>query len=109
MKARILVLVASISLVAALALAHGGLEHIIGTVAMVGPDSITVKTTTNKTVTVTVAQDTKFLKDKASAKLSDLNVGDRVVIHANEPTEGQYVAVTVEFASSKVKQQSSGK
>lgn len=107
MKARILILAASIALVAALALAHGGEEHIIGTVAKLGPNSITVTTTSNKTVTVAVAPDTKFLKDKAFAKLADLNVGDRVVIHATEPTEGKYVADTVEFATSKLKQHSS--
>jgi hypothetical protein len=103
MKGRILILVAFISLVlvAALALAHGGEQHIIGTVAVLGPNSITVKTTSNKTITVAVAADTKFLKDKAFARLADLNVGDRVVIHANEPVEGKFVAVTVEFASSK--------
>jgi hypothetical protein len=107
MKARILILAACIALAASMAVAHGGEEHVIGTVTMLGPNSITVKTTANKTVTVAVAPDTKFLKDKAFAKLADLNVGDRVVIHANEPVEGKLVAVTVEFASSKLKQQRS--
>jgi hypothetical protein len=83
------------------ALAHGGEEHVIGTVAKVARDSITVKTTAGKMVTVAVAPETKFIKAKAPSTLADLNIGDRVVIHAKEPTEGKLVADTVEFATPK--------
>jgi len=106
MKTRIFVLVACISLVAVAALAHGGEEHVIGAVAKVTQNSITVKTTANKMVTVAVAPETKFIKDKAEAKLADLGVGYRVVIHAKEPTEGTLVADTVEFAAPTPAQQS---
>jgi hypothetical protein len=101
MKTRVLILIACISVIAAAAWAHGGEEHVIGSVAKVTQDSITVKTTANKMVTVAVAPETKFIKDKAAAKIADLNVGDRVVIHAKEPTEGKLVADTVEFATAK--------
>jgi hypothetical protein len=106
MKARFLIFVACISLVAAAALAHGGEEHVIGTVTKVAPDSITVETTANKPVTVAVALETKFIKAKTPAKIADLNVGDRVVIHAKEITEGNLVADTVEFAAAPSAQQS---
>lgn len=96
-----MILVACISLIAAAALAHGGEEHVIGTVAKVSQDSITVKTTANKMVTVAVAPESKFIKSKAAAKATDLNVGDRVVIHAKEITEGKLVANTVEFGAAK--------
>jgi hypothetical protein len=99
MKTRILIFVATISLCATLAFAHGGEEHVIGTVTKVAQDSITVKTTANKTVTVGVAPETKFIKSKAAAKIGDLSVGNRVVIHAKEITEGKLVADTVEFAA----------
>jgi hypothetical protein len=99
MRTRILIFVAGISLFAALAFAHGGEEHVIGTVTKVAQDSITVKTTANKTVTVTVAPETKFIKSKAAAKIGDLSVGNRVVIHAKEIAEGKLVADTVEFAA----------
>ena len=98
MKARVLILIACISLIATAALAHGGEEHVIGTVSKVAPDSITVKTAV-KMVTVAVAPGTKFIKSKAAAKIGDLNVGDRVVIHAKEPAEGKLVADTVEFGA----------
>jgi exosome complex RNA-binding protein Rrp4 len=93
---------ACISLIAVAALAHGGEEHVIGTVARVSQDSITVDTT-SKMVTVAVVPETKFIRSKAAAKFADLNIGDRVVIHAKEPTEGKLVADTVEFSSPKPK------
>jgi hypothetical protein len=98
MKARFLVLIACISLVAAAALAHGGEEHVLGTVTKVTQDSITVKTA-KSVVTVAVVPETTFTKGKVAAKITDLNVGDRVVIHAKEPTEGKLVADTVQFAA----------
>ena len=79
LKVRVLVFMVCISFISAAAFAHGGEEHVIGTVAKVEQDSITVKTTANKMVTVAVAPETKFAKAEAPAKLTDLNVGDRVV------------------------------
>jgi hypothetical protein len=99
MKARVLVLFVCIALAAALA--HGGEEHVIGTVSKVTPDSITVKTTANKMVTVGVVAATTFTMGKMAMKLDGLKVGDRVVIHAKEPKEGTLVADTVEFSSPK--------
>jgi ribosomal protein S1 len=98
MKARILILIACITLITAAAFAHGDEQHVIGTVASVAKDSITVKTA-NALVTVAVVPQTTFSKNKAAAKLADLNVGDRVVIHAKEPTEGKLVADTVQFST----------
>lgn len=99
MKARLLILIACISLISAAALAHGDEEHVMGTVASVAKDSITVMTPAKGLVTVAVVPQTTFTKNKSSAKLPDLNVGDRVVIHAKEPTEGKLVADTVQFST----------
>jgi len=99
MIGRILILVVCISLVATAALAHGGEEHIQGTVTKVAQNSITVKTTANKVVTVSVVPATTFTMGKMTMKIEDLKVGDRVVIHAKEPKEGTLVADTVEFAA----------
>jgi Domain of unknown function (DUF5666) len=101
MKARVLILIACIALVAGTALAHGGEEHVIGTVSKVAPDSITVKTTANKMVTVGVVPATTFTMGKMAMKIDGLKVGDRVVIHAKEPKEGTLVADTVEFSTPK--------
>ena len=99
MKIRALILVACISFITTVALAHGDEVHVTGTVASVAKDSITVKTTANALVTVAVVPQTTFTKNKSAAKLTDLNVGDRVVIHAKEPTEGKLVADTVQFST----------
>jgi Domain of unknown function (DUF5666) len=98
MKARVLVLMVCISLGAVGVLAHEGEEHVIGTVSKVMPDSITVKTTANKLVTVGVVPATTFTMGKMAMKIDGLKVGDRVVIHAKEPKEGTLVADTVDFA-----------
>ena len=101
MKSRLLVLIASIAMIAGLAFAHGGEEHVIGTVSSVSAASISVKASTGKVTTVAVVPESKFTKDKASATVADLKVGYRVVIHAKEPTEGHLVADTVEFSTVK--------
>ena len=108
MKARVLLLFVCISLIAVAALAHGGEEHVIGTVSKVTPDSITVKTTANKLVTVGVVPATMFMMGKMMMKNGDLKVGNRVVIHAKEPKEGTLVADTVEFSTPKPAPASAG-
>src|ERR1700693_673141 len=104
MKARVLVLFVCISLAAVAALAHGGEAHVIGTVSKVTADSITVKTTANKMVTVGVVPATTFMMGKMAMKIDGLKVGDRVVIHAKEPKEGTLVADTVDFAATPAQQ-----
>ena len=101
MRARALILAVCMTLGAVAAMAHGGEEHVMGTVTKVAPDAITVKTTAGPVVTVSVVAATTFAKGKTAAKLADLSVGDRVVIHAKEPEEGKLVADTVEFTAPK--------
>lgn len=99
MKLRIFSLVACLLLSTSGALAHNGEEHVIGTVASVTQSSITVETTASKLVTVAIAPETKFVEGQAAAKAGDLKVGERVVIHAKEPSEGNLVADIVEFSA----------
>jgi ribosomal protein S1 len=108
MKVRILILLACLGLAATAALAHGGEEHVMGTVTKVTDKSITVKTTAKEPVTVAIAPATKFIRDKAPAKVTDLSVGDRVVIHAVENANEKLVADTVEFAPTKKPAQAAG-
>jgi hypothetical protein len=108
MKARVLVLVVCLSLGAIVVLAHGGEEHVMGTVTKVTADSITVKTTAKEPVTVGVVPATKFMMGKMAMKIDGLRVGDRVVIHATEPKEGTLVADTVEFSTPKAASAAAG-
>jgi len=64
--------------------AHGDEQHVMGTVSKVDGMNIIVKTQDGSLKTVMVTDETKFLKSGSSAKLEDVKVGDRVVIHAKK-------------------------
>jgi co-chaperonin GroES (HSP10) len=70
----------------------------MGTVTAVSPSSITIQTAAKeaKTITVSVVPSTKFLKSGADASMTDLKVGDRVVIHAKAIGD-KLEAATVKF------------
>jgi preprotein translocase subunit YajC len=70
----------------------------MGTVTSVSDNSITVETTSKKTVMVTLSTATKFQKSGSPAALKDLKVGDKVVIHATGPEE-KLVATDVKFGT----------
>ena len=79
-----------------MALAHGNEEHVMGTVTSISNNSISVETGDKKTVTITIAADTKFIKSGSAASPSDLKVGDRVVVHAKK-AGGKLTAESVRF------------
>jgi Domain of unknown function (DUF5666) len=87
---------ACLLLFGALAIAHGGLEHVTGTVAAVSDSSITVKTTAGKSVEVAFDAKTTFSKSDQPIEKSTIKVGDRVVIHA-EKSGTKLIAHTVEM------------
>ena len=84
LKKHLAVLLFSFPFLATMAFAHGDMQHVMGTVTRVSADSITVKTAKSALVTVALAADTQFMKDKTAAKITDVKVGDRVVIHAKK-------------------------
>ena len=84
--------------------AHGGMEHVMGTVAAVSDNSITVNTVQHKQVTVLLDPSTKFTHNDAQVSLKDLKLGDRVVIHAKPNAEKKLVGVTVKWRPSSTAQ-----
>jgi hypothetical protein len=64
--------------------AHGDEQHVMGTVSKVDGMNIIVKTQDGSLKTVMVTAETKYLKSGSAAKLEDVKVGDRVVIHAKK-------------------------
>jgi Domain of unknown function (DUF5666) len=70
-------------IISTLAFAHGGMEHVLGTVTAVAEHSISVKTRDGAIKTVEFDGETKFVKGDASATVKDVQVGSRVVIHAH--------------------------
>lgn len=103
---RKLVVLVSIALFAGLAFAHGDEQHVIGTVTKVSQSSVTVQTTAKENVEVMITSDTKFTKGSASATAKDLQVGDRVVIHAMAMKGGMLMANTVQIGVAKTPPQS---
>ena len=82
----------------ALTFAHGGAEHVMGTVKAMTADSITVVTKTNEQKTVNFDAKTMFMKSGQMATAKDLKVGDRVVIEVHEVgTAGRLHAAEVRF------------
>ena len=96
MKSRVVVFSLLISLFAVSVHAHGNMQHVVGTVIQVSSDSITVKTTASAVVTVSVGPSTEFTRGDSPAKITDLKVGDRVVIHAMKDGD-KLLAHTVKF------------
>lgn len=91
---RLLMLAAALTLGAgAAALAHGGHDHLMGTVKAVETKSGTVEVETRegKRVTVVVDDKTRYLRGKESATATDLVTGVRVVIDA-DTVEGRVLA-----------------
>ncbi|HLZ93416.1 MAG TPA: hypothetical protein VKQ28_17050 [Candidatus Acidoferrum sp.] len=91
MKIKVCGVLAGFALMAGMALAHGDKKHVIGTLEKVNADSLVVKTANGKSVEVKLVASTLYVshaaKEDKPAKLSDLAVGDRVVIHATPKGE----------------------
>jgi hypothetical protein len=110
MKIRSLAAAVLLVLAGASSLAHGNKVHVRGTVEKIGADAIQVKTPDGKTVEVKLTASTVYLLHVAQkpgqasdgnedkpATLTDLAVGDLVVIHAT-PKEGFLQADEVKFS-----------
>jgi Domain of unknown function (DUF5666) len=88
-------------LMASRAYAHNGMEHVMGTVASITDNSITVTMTDGKSQTVTTTAATKYTKMDAAIVLKDIKVGDHVVIHATKK-DGKLIAATVQVGMGKM-------
>lgn len=95
MKQTIATLVLVLAL-AGLSFAHGGAQHVMGTVTAVAADSITLRTANGAVQAVAYNGQTRFLKSGAPASAKDLRTGDRVVIEA-EKRNGKMQAESVRF------------
>lgn len=91
---RLLGVLLVLGLIASVAYAHNGMEHVLGTVAAVSQNSIIVTTTDGKSQTVLLTGDTKYVKGETAVTLKDIKVGDHVVIHATKK-DNQLTAATI--------------
>jgi hypothetical protein len=110
MARKLFALLAISALVAGAAIAHGDKKHVIGTLEKINADSVVVKTADGKSIEVKLIASTAYVAHAASgdtpAKVSDLSVGKRVVIHATpkgETLEANEVKFSTASASAAVK------
>jgi hypothetical protein len=71
---------AALLAVPAALLAHGGHQHVMGTVTKADTETLEVKTKDGAVVTVSLTPDTKYLRGKEAAAAADLQEGMRVVV-----------------------------
>lgn len=83
----------------AIAFAHNGVEHIMGTVTSMTDTSITVETVKHTSVTVLIDPSTTFSNNGAQASLKDLKTGQRVVINAKENADKKLVSISVKWGA----------
>jgi hypothetical protein len=90
-RTRLYALLAIAALMASVALAHGDKKHVVGTLEKINTDSVVVKTAAGKSVEVKLVATTMYVSHAGNedkpAKLADLAIGDRVVIHATPKGE----------------------
>lgn len=79
MKTAVVVMILLLAISTA-ALAHGGHDHVMGTVTKVTADTIQVKTTNGETKDVTIDDKTTYTMAGKKASASDVKEGARVVI-----------------------------
>src|SRR5262245_15067745 len=89
-------------LAAAVAFAHGGFEHVIGTVTQTSAENVSVQTKDGKVVVVAVTAKTTYSRDSKAVTAGDLKVGDRVVIDAT-PHDGGLTAASVKLGNASAK------
>lgn len=82
-----------------LSLAHGGIEHVMGTVTAITDHSLSIKTRDGTVTTVEFDGETKFIKGDAAATVKDVQTGSRVVIHAHKRDTSLHAA-TVKIGTS---------
>jgi type 1 fimbria pilin len=97
MKRIVISLLALMLATTAVAMAHDGKKHLLGTVTKIQSNQITIETKDSVTIEVSITPSTVFTKDGKPAKLKDIGLGDRVVIHANPKGMG-YEATEVQIA-----------
>ena len=75
---------AALGLFSTSAYAHGGYQHVMGTVQSVGADVISVKQTNGRTMDVRLDAKTTFTRGSEVLQRNDVKTGDRVVIEASK-------------------------
>lgn len=90
-------LTVTVLLVSLAAFAHGGLEHLKGTVTQVGDATITLAVDKGGPVTVHFDATTEFKRGSAAVTTQEVRTGEKVVVHAAKH-DGHLLAKLVKLA-----------
>ena len=99
---RLYALILTLGLMASVAHAHNGMEHVMGTVVAISDSSISVKTQDGRTQTISSTTTTKYTQMDKPIALKQIKVGDHVVIEAAKK-DGKLIAVTVRVGMAAMK------
>ena len=77
-----IVLLAAFVLSAGIVYAHGGNDHLTGTITAIEGDHIQIKDQAGKTVMVMLGKTTKYLKSEKPSTKAELKVGTRILVDA---------------------------
>ena len=80
-------------------LAHGDMEHVLGTVVKVSDHLLSVRVSGGTIKDVLIDDKTRFLKGTAPATFNEVKVGTRVVIHAQKHQDSLH-AVEIKIGAS---------
>jgi hypothetical protein len=94
-----LIAMATLILGSSIALAHDGIEHVMGTVKTVSDTSITVETVKHAMATITLDSTTKFTNKDAKASMKDLKPGTRVVVDTKDDASDKPHALAVKWGA----------
>lgn len=97
---RLLLLVVGWALLTGVAYAHGGSEHVMGTVTSVVDQQFTVRDLSGVIRSFSVDPGTKFFRGDDAAGLQDIKTGTRVVVHFSR-RGGQMMAEEVKIGVAK--------
>jgi hypothetical protein len=103
---RLLLALAVAIFISAIAYAHNGMEHVMGTVTAITSTSIEVNTTSGKSQPVALTATTRYSRTDQTITVKDIKIGDHVVIHATRKGTA-LTAATVEVGSSSAKSHAS--
>jgi ribosomal protein S1 len=86
MKRAVLAILGAFVLTGGVAFAHGNGVHVRGTVVTVSNTAITIQVSAKQTRTIPINEKTMIMKGAAHLSLTDVKVGDRVVIDVDKKT-----------------------
>ena len=92
-----LIAAAALTAGAATALAHNGIEHVLGVVKQLTTTTVTVETVKHAMTSIALDPTTTFTAKGVKASLKDLKVGERVAVDTKDDASDKPHAISVKW------------